>query len=345
MKTKLLVVGVILLLSATAFPLAKAQPRVPVPRPADVLWSDSFDTYTNGQRLDGTTDDGGWRCWDNNTDAYGTVTDAQAKSTPYSDCIQAASDNIHEFNITSGTFTFIVWQYIPSNFTGQTYFILLSNYTDGADQYNKIALRVRFDSDLQVVESEYDAISLPLETGMWCELRTEINLTANWFQFYYDGDLLIQKNWTATIQNDGSGLLKLSAVGLYASGSTPVYYDDLAITTQSAPPHEPTPSLQIGSITASTGVINAEIKNNGDGNATNVSWTIGLNGGFLLFGKSTTGSSPSILAGAQMTAVSNKILGIGQVTITVTATCTENTTTVIGTASGFVFLFWVLGIK
>ena len=163
------------------------------------------------------------------------------------------------------------------------------------------------------------------------------------FAFYYDGDLLIAKNWTATPDNDGSGVLKLSAVDLWANSATPVYYDDMSITTGSQ--QQPKPSLQISSITGSKGTVTAVIENTGNGDATNISWTIAMNGGFLLKGKSTPGSIPSILIGASATATSEKVLGFGEVSITVTANCVENTTAVTGTASGFVFLFWIIGVK
>ncbi len=343
MKTKLLVLGVILLLSASFLPHASAQTRAPIPRQTSIIWSDNFDSYANGTFLDGSAGSGGWKGWDNDSNAHGTVSDVQSRSSPHSDMISNASDNVHEYDIESGNFTYIAWQYIPQNVMGQTYFILLSDYWDGGDNNCIYAVQLRFDSDLMVVESENDAATLPLQLGKWCELRAEVNLTSDMFAFYYDGDLLIAKNWTATPDNDGSGVLKLSAVDLWANSATPVYYDDMSITTGSQ--QQPKPSLQISSITGSKGTVTAVIENTGNGDATNISWTIAMNGGFLLKGKSTPGSIPSILIGASATATSEKVLGFGEVSITVTANCVENTTAVTGTASGFVFLFWIIGVK
>jgi hypothetical protein len=313
---------------------------------ADVIWSDNFDTYTEGQLLDGTPDDGGWKGWDNVPDAYGTVSSEQARSAPYSDKIELASDNVHEYDITSGTFTFTAWQFIPTEFSGISYFILLSDYTDGAGQNNKWAVQVNFDADNQYVMSEFDAVTLPLKTNQWVEIRLEINLTSDWFQFFYGGDLLIEKAWTSGPNNQMDGFLALKAIDLFANGASPIYYDDLSITTTGTPPPPPPkPSLEIGAITAGKGVINAVIKNVGDGNATDVAWDIELTGGFLLKGKSTTGTTASILAGAETSVVSGKILGFGKVNIAVTASCAENATIVSGTAKGFVFLFLILGVK
>jgi hypothetical protein len=114
-------------------------------------------------------------------------------------------------------------------FEGASYFILLSDYTDGGGQDNKWAVQLRFDSDGQVVECEYDGISLPLITDQWTEIRVEINLNTDWMEIYYDDDLLHEKAWTAGPNNNGDGLLNIAAVDLYANSATSVYYDDLSL--------------------------------------------------------------------------------------------------------------------
>ena len=134
MNAKLLAVGIIFLMGASALPHTMAHSIAPSLKKLDTIWSDNFDTYQNGQLLNGTSDDGGWKGWDNNTDAHGTVTDQHYRSGPYSNKIQDESNNVHEYDIESGVFTYTAWQYIPTNFTGVTYFILLSNYYDGGDE-------------------------------------------------------------------------------------------------------------------------------------------------------------------------------------------------------------------
>ena len=224
-----------LFLGASAMASAKQAKTTngPITKPMNRNWSDSFDTYTNGQLLDGTSDDGGWKGWDNVASAYGTVTDAQAHSAPYSDMITGASDNVHEYSgYTSGQWVYSAWQYIPADFSGETYFILLSDYTDGAGQNNKWALQVHFDSALGFVESEFDALDLPLITGRWVQLRCEIDLDSDVFSFYYDNELLVSKAWTAGPNGVGDGVLAISAVDLFANAASPVYYDDISL----APP-------------------------------------------------------------------------------------------------------------
>ena len=114
-------------------------------------------------------------------------------------------------------------------FEGTSYFILLSDYLDGAGQENKWAVQLRMDSALGVIECEYDAISLPLVKDKWVEIRVEIDLDSDWMEIYYDGTFLHEKEWTATPNNDLTGILNIGAVDLFANGATSVYYDDMSL--------------------------------------------------------------------------------------------------------------------
>src|SRR5512136_3062168 len=149
-------------------------------------WADNFDSYANGQFLDGGADDGGWKGWDNVPTSGAYVTNTQFVSSPNSVDINGATDLVHEYEgYTTGKWIYRAMQYIPTDFTGNSYFILLSDYTDGAGANNKWALVIRFDQVNQYVESESDLVTTPLITGQWVELRTEIDLDSDWFQFFY----------------------------------------------------------------------------------------------------------------------------------------------------------------
>jgi hypothetical protein len=114
-------------------------------------------------------------------------------------------------------------------FEGQSYFILLSDYADGAGQENKWAVQMRFDSGSMIVESEFDTVSLPITLDKWSEILVEIDLDADWMEIYFDGDFLLEKAWTSTPNNDGSGELNIAAVDLFANGATSVFYDDMSL--------------------------------------------------------------------------------------------------------------------
>ncbi|MBE3120971.1 MAG: PKD domain-containing protein [Thermoplasmata archaeon] len=196
-------------------------------------WSDNFDSYINGQLLDGTGDDGGWIGWANNPAAYGTVTNANFRSSPHSVDIKITSDLVHLYGETSGEWIFTAWQYIPVGQSGGTYggtyFIMNDVYTTGGSDTHW-AVQIQFDNINNVVESEFDTgnPTLPLIYGQWVEIRVEIDFITDWFKFYYNDQLLIQKAWTAGVNNLDDGTLCLAALDLFADSSTTVYYDDLS---------------------------------------------------------------------------------------------------------------------
>ncbi len=384
-------------------------------------WAENFDSYTNGQFLDGGTDDGGWKGWDNTPSAGAYVTNSQSYSSPNSVDVNGATDLVHEYEgYTTGQWIYRCMQYIPTDFTGNSYFILLSDYTDGAGQNNKWALVLRFDATNQIVESESDLISTPLITGEWVELRTEIDLDSDWFGFYYDDSLLLEKAWTAGWNNAGDGFLVIDAVDLFGNTATSVYYDDMSLlpagdelTCDAGGPYSsesgqsiqftgfatggttpytwawdfgdgataavqnpthaystagtynatltvtdaesgtatdtaivtviaPQPVLEIGAITGGFG-IKSSVKNTGEGVATNVVWTIALDGKLVFLGKSSTGTIAT-LAETEQAIKAGFILGFGKTNIVVSATCDEGITAE-ATASGLVLGPFVLGVK
>jgi hypothetical protein len=99
-----------------------------------VDWFDNFDSYETGSQIHGQ---GGWKGWFNNPGAGAIVVDDVARSTPNSVDILGASDLVHEYSgYNSGTWIYTAWQYIPTGFTGQTYFIMLNNYNDQNNNLN-----------------------------------------------------------------------------------------------------------------------------------------------------------------------------------------------------------------
>lgn len=119
-------------------------------------------------------------------------------------------------------------------------------------------------------------------------------------------------------------------------------YADSPEATHSIEIREPLPEIEIGEITGGllgdgTLSVDAVIKNIGDGDATNVNWSITLEGGFILKGAETSGTIESIPAGDEVTVSSDNIIGIGRPTITVEASESEGSSDT-GTANGLVLL-------
>ena len=113
---------------------------------------------------------------------------------------------------------------------------------------------------------------------------------------------------------------------------------DTAVATIASPVN-----LTVVSIKGGFG-ITAVIKNNGSAPATNVSWSIILDGGLIFLGAETTGTIDSIPAGDEASIASDFILGFGRSPIIVSATCVEGSSAE-KTASGFVLLFFVIGVQ
>jgi hypothetical protein len=129
---------------------------------------------------------------------------------------------------------FTAWQYIPTGFTGQTYFILLNTYNDGGP-YNW-SCQVSFNSTGNVVTSEPDLATLPMITGQWVEIRVVIDLDADTQTFYYGGQPLYTKSWTEGMS--GGGAPVIAAVDLFANNAGAVYYDDLSLLPDGGTPVE-----------------------------------------------------------------------------------------------------------
>jgi len=95
-------------------------------------WYELFDTYTDGQFLDGTSDDGGWLGWGGAETAGAYVTGDYYRSAPHSVEIVGAVDLIHEFSgYTTGVWNMTSWIYIPEDLEGSTYYIVMSDYAGG----------------------------------------------------------------------------------------------------------------------------------------------------------------------------------------------------------------------
>jgi len=381
------------------------------------FWVERFDSYSNGQFLDGGSDDGGWEGWGAVPAAGAYVRNTHCHTSPNSVDISGASDLVHEFEgYTSGNWPFTCFQYIPSNFSGDSYYILLSGY-DGGGSGTVWTAQVRFDSDLGVVESEYNGEQLPLVYDTWVEVRCNIDLDTDWLQIYYNGEILAEHAWTDTVQGTGGGTLNIAAVDFYANSASSIYYDDIsfwyepiicdaggpyfgktgqeiqfngwaccgtppliwawdfgdgATSSEEDPTHayttpgtytvtlvvtdaisdtaidstratiNATPILEIGWIFGGFGITSL-VQNTGDCNATNITWTIGLDGGFILLGRSTIGTIPAIAAGGNKKIHSGFVFGIGKTTIDISVTCDENVTAEVK-ASAFILGPFVLRV-
>jgi hypothetical protein len=103
------------------------------------------------------------------------------------------------------------------------------------------------------------------------------------------------------------------------------------------------PVLQIQDITGGFGV-HGYIHNLGSGNATNVSWSIVFNGGFVLFGRQTSDLIPGVDNETAVLISSGWVFGFGRPTVTFTVTCDEGSSASVN-VTGTLLAFFYVGVK
>jgi hypothetical protein len=99
------------------------------------------------------------------------------------------------------------------------------------------------------------------------------------------------------------------------------------------------PFMNIGQVLGGIFKIKAIITNIGELEATNISWSMTVDGGFILLGKQTTGTIPSIPPGGNVTVNSKLILGFGDIKVTTIAEIEENIDE--KTNNGFAYLLYI----
>ncbi|MCA9940455.1 MAG: hypothetical protein KC418_17575, partial [Anaerolineales bacterium] len=195
---------------------------------SDVYWSDNFDSYPSNSPLHGV---GGWKGWFNDPAAGANTSDAEALSSPNSVAILGASDLVHEYDVTSGLWNYTAWQYVPTDFAGDSYFILLNQYDD-AGATNNWSTQVTFQGAAGIVSNTgLSGGSLPLIKGQWVEIRVEIDLNNDTQTFFYNNQVLYSGTWTGEVS--GGGILAIGAVDLFANNASVVYYDDMSLASPS----------------------------------------------------------------------------------------------------------------
>ena len=188
-------------------------------------WMDNFDTYTLGS----IQDQGGWKGWFNDPTAAGVVTADVALSLNNSQAIEDVADSVHEYaGYDTGLWNFSTMTYVPTDFTGFSYFQLLNSYDDAGTDLNW-STAIGFSGDENLIGNTCSSGGvLPLIKGEWVELRVEINLFSDEQTVYYGDELLFSGTWTE--ECSGGGVLNIASVDLFANGATVMYYDDMSLT-------------------------------------------------------------------------------------------------------------------
>lgn len=204
-------------------------------------WGDDIEAYAVGSDLHGQ---GGWLGWDNTPAAGALVSNVQARSGMNSIDISAGSDLVYEYEgYTSDVITYTAWQYIPTGFTGQSYFIMLDQYdiTPGVKNW---VIQFYFNAATGLIGGNFGGAAvdlIPYVLDQWCEIKVVVNYPEDWCQIYYNGTLLddpavadhptLGGGYTWSLGYGGGGVVtnNIGALDLFANGATAIYYDDISI--------------------------------------------------------------------------------------------------------------------
>jgi len=190
---------------------------------------DGFESYANGSSLHGQ---GGWAGWDNSAGATGYASTDYAYAGNQSVKIVGASDLTHNFSgFTSGQALLSIWQYLPANYTGDSYLILLNRYAPGGP--DAWSVQIHADSATgNLVSDNGGGATLPFIRNQWVEYRFDIDLTANTVDEYYGGTLLSTHQWYDP--GDANALAQVGAIDLFGNNASDVYYDNLSLVPEPA---------------------------------------------------------------------------------------------------------------
>jgi len=194
---------------------------------SSVAWaqefSDGFESYAAGTTLQNVS---GWKGWDNAAGAASPVSNKFAYTGKNSVSVSGGADQVHEFTYTGGKWAFSAMQYIPSDVTGEPFFILLNQYKDGnPGNFDDWSVQLHyFPSTGMVIDEQGGNAPAQIIFDRWVELKFIIDLTNNICDWYYNGKLIRSRQWDDNVHGT------FQAVDLYANSSSPVYYDDIKIT-------------------------------------------------------------------------------------------------------------------
>ena len=194
---------------------------------ATAQWSDDFESYTDGQVLDGV---GGWGGWDMNPAFAGIASSAQARSGSLSIEIGPGHcDAVHPFmpgEYASGRVEVVVYMYLPSaTFAADTYFIVNNAYDGtGFGYFWTTQMHFQISNNEIVCEANGGGGTAPIVLDDWAEIRVVYDLDNDVQLTFYEGSLIS----TGMVTLDGTQPLEVANIDLFSTGATN-YFDDISV--------------------------------------------------------------------------------------------------------------------
>ncbi|MDD5718805.1 MAG: hypothetical protein PHQ53_03860 [Candidatus Krumholzibacteria bacterium] len=191
---------------------------------AHASWYDGFESYIAGGGLHGQ---GGWAGWNDDPAGDAVVSDLYAFAGTQSVAISGAADIVQMFSgYTTGIWNLIAWMYIPTGFTGETYFIVLNTYAPNGTQ--NWSTQIHFTNGMILTDTAGQE-TIPYVVDQWAELKLVIDLQSDLQTFYYNGAMMYQASWSQGVS--GGGAVNIGCLDLFANGASPVYYDEISLTS------------------------------------------------------------------------------------------------------------------
>ncbi len=186
--------------------------------PETVVFFEDFESYVAGSDLHGQ---GGWKGWLNDPNAGAPASGTHAFAGANSVEIIGSADLVHEFTLNGGVVALSAMQYIASESTGESYFILLNQYNDAGVECDW-SVQTVFNLGTGVVTFD-GGTTAAIVYDQWVEVKVVIDLDNNAVEHYYNGVLCVTNQW------DDTGHTTLQAIDLYGNNASSVWYDDLKI--------------------------------------------------------------------------------------------------------------------
>jgi hypothetical protein len=201
-------------------------------------FSDSFDSYAPGAFPcigGGCSGPNGWSIWYSGGTAGQIVSGAAHSGTNYLQ-LAAGSDIVQTGNLTSGQWVLRAYSFIPTGDTGQSYFIVMNAY--GSTAVDTWSIEIQFNGSTGSILDDTSGVCphpAPPVIGtivrdQWVEVRAEINLDANTYSLFYNGQA-IRTNITYTSQGTCSPVLTpaIACLDLYSFTSNGARWDSISL--------------------------------------------------------------------------------------------------------------------
>jgi hypothetical protein len=204
---------------------------------AQLPFSDNFDSYKAGS---GCAGNGTWELWDPSSSPDGLIVNTQSNSAPNALELQTLSDNIQRTpagTITKGKWLLRTMTYFPTGSLGESGGMLigLNTFDQNTQTYNwsfDIGLDYQTLKNKVVLADEPNGVGvkqLDLIVDKWVELRVEIDLDANNFSAFYNGENFVDKrSWTEG--SSKNGILEIQCCDFYSAGVSGMLYDDVSLS-------------------------------------------------------------------------------------------------------------------